>query len=69
MRIEDPRRRYLLDGEFRALVDSLLKLVEECQFTPFELRQALVLALTLYEERRAEPAILELYKQERGRRK
>ena len=52
---DDPRERYLYDAEFRTLVDTMLKLVESCQFTPFELRQALVLALILYEERRLVP--------------
>ena len=55
IRKDDPRERYLYDAEFRTLVDTMLKLVENCQFTPFELRQALVLALILYEERRLVP--------------
>jgi len=50
IRKDDPRERYLYDAEFRTLVDAMLKLVENCQFTPFELRQALVLALIKYEE-------------------
>ena len=55
IRMDNPRERYLYDAEFRTLVDAMLKLVENCQFTPFELRQALVLALILYEERRLVP--------------
>ncbi len=55
IRKDDPRERYLYDAEFRTLVDAMLKLIESCQFTPFELRQALVLALILYEERRLVP--------------
>jgi len=50
IRKDDPRERYLYDAEFRTLVDAMLKLVENCQFTPFELKQALNLALTMHEE-------------------
>jgi len=55
IRKDDPRERYLYDAEFRTLVDAMLKLVENCQFTLFEIRQALVLAFILYEERHLAP--------------
>ena len=50
IRMDNPRDRYFHDAEFRMLVDSMLDLVKNCQFTPFELKQALILALTMHEE-------------------
>lgn len=55
IRTDNPRKRYLYDGEFRNLVDNMLRIIVDCQFTPFELRQALVLALIMYEEMTLKP--------------
>ena len=58
MKMDNPRKRYFCDAEFKNLVDSMFNLIKECRFTPFELRQALVLALTMYEETKARPDFL-----------
>ena len=50
IRKDDPRERYLYDAEFRAIVDFMFSLIVNEQITPFELSQALILALMRYEE-------------------
>jgi len=57
---DNPRERYFCDAEFRTLVNSLLKLIENHQlnFTTFELKQAFNLALTMYEELSAKPKVI-----------
>ena len=55
IKIDNLRDRYLNDNKFKALVNTLFHLVASGEFTPFELRQALVLALILYEERHLVP--------------
>ena len=46
-----PEARYVRDPEFAALVNSLLKMIEEGKYTPTELREACILAATQYEYR------------------
>ena len=41
--------RYIRDPHFHGLVRQLYQLISGAQFTPTELREALVLALTQYE--------------------
>jgi len=64
-RIDDPRMRYLNDPEFKVLVDSLLRLIKNCQFTPFELKQALTLALTIHEETSVRPFFLAMKEEDK----
>ena len=47
---DNARRRYMYDPEFKNLVDSLLNLIKNCDFSSGELKQALTLAITIYEE-------------------
>ena len=51
IRKDDPRKRYLHDAKFKALVNTLSHLVTSGEFTTFELKQALDLALEMREER------------------
>ena len=41
--------RYTRDPEFRAIVDALESFVARGQYTPTELREALIMAMTHYE--------------------
>jgi hypothetical protein len=47
-----PDERYLRDPMFRALVDVLEAQIHNAQYTPSELREAVILAATRYEMRR-----------------
>jgi len=62
IRTDNLRDRYFHDTKFRVLVDSMLNIIKDCQFTPFELlelsfhlKQALILALIMYEEQKLRP--------------
>ena len=46
-----PEQRYGRDVEFHTLVDTIYSLIEQSQFTPTELREAVILACTMYEMR------------------
>lgn len=43
-----PEERYRRDPEFKALVDYAYQTIERAQFTPTELREAVILAATMY---------------------
>lgn len=43
------RDRYRRDPWFRTIVDTLLALLRRGEYTPTELREALILALTIHE--------------------
>jgi hypothetical protein len=47
--------RYQRDPEFNRLVDMMQAMIHQAQFSPSELREAAVLAATMYEERRNIP--------------
>ena len=51
IKIDNSRNRYLNDNKFKALVNTLFHLVASGEFTTFELKQALDLALEMREER------------------
>lgn len=51
--VSSPRERYFCDVKFMIVVDAMLRLMESGQFAPFELKQALALALEMYKERKA----------------
>jgi hypothetical protein len=46
-----PRERYLTDNTFKTLVDVMVAHIQECHFTPSEMRDAAILASIMYEER------------------
>lgn len=50
-----PEERYGRDAQFRMLVDLLHVQIMDCNYTPTELREAVILAATHYEERSAQP--------------
>jgi len=50
--------RYTRDPEFHALVSQLYQLISGARFTPTELREALILALTQYEWEHPRPLAL-----------
>ena len=41
--------RYQSDPMFRTLVDTVYNMIDKAQFTPSELREAVILAATKYE--------------------
>ncbi len=53
--MESPRYRYYNDPEFHAAVDMMYASIERCQFTPTELREAVILASIMYAERHPSP--------------
>jgi len=54
----EPRERYERDPSYRALVDSLMSAIHQAQYTPTELREAVILAAIRYEERFPRPIIM-----------
>lgn len=54
-----PETRYLRDPEFHALVHLLLQALERCDYTPTELREAVILAATIHEQHRVRSAFEE----------
>ena len=48
---DSPRDRYHRDASFKHLVDVQLHLIEKCEFSPTEMREAAMLACIFYEER------------------
>lgn len=49
--IDDPRARYNRDAQFKCLVDIQVQMLEKCEFSPTEMREAAMLACILYDER------------------
>jgi hypothetical protein len=45
------RERYLQDNQFASLVKIMVAHIQECNFTPSEMREAAILASIMYEER------------------
>lgn len=50
--MKTPREKYENDPQYNFLVKTLLGMIVQCHFTPSELREAVVLASILYEEKR-----------------
>jgi hypothetical protein len=48
---DTPRERYARDPKFKHLVDVNRMMIEKCEFTGTEIREAAMLALIMYEER------------------
>jgi hypothetical protein len=60
---ERPEDRYQRDPVFHALVDLLSSMLEENamhQWTPTELREAVMLAACMYEYRHVRPLVLDI---------
>jgi hypothetical protein len=49
--IDTPRDHYNRDPHFKYLVDVQVQMIEKCEFSPTEMREAAMLACILYEER------------------
>jgi hypothetical protein len=54
-----PYDRYRNDGLFHVLVDTLHAQMEQCNYTPSELREACHLAACMYEERHVRPMFID----------
>jgi len=52
------REKYYTDPVFHNLVDVLYYQIEQANYTPSELRQAVLLAAILYEEKHVSPKII-----------
>ena len=50
IKLQSPRKRYLNDPRFRALVDMMGVYMHASSFTPYEIRAAAILASMLSEE-------------------
>lgn len=44
------RDRYQHDAAFKALVDMMVAHIQDCKYTPSEMREAAILASIMYEE-------------------
>lgn len=51
------RIRYINDSKFKALVDQIVGVLKQEQFTPSEVREATILASIIHEEERVKPNI------------
>jgi hypothetical protein len=47
---KSPRERYYHDNAFHTLVDTLVNNIIACNYTPSELREAVILASIIYHE-------------------
>lgn len=54
----EPRERYARDPVYRSLVDSLMSAIHQAQYTPTELREAVILAAIQYEAQFPRPIIM-----------
>jgi hypothetical protein len=45
-----PRSKYQLDPHYKALVDTMVASIKDCNYTPSEMREAAMLASIIYEE-------------------
>ena len=50
-KMKNPREKYLNDNMYRVLVDMMVEQIDQCNYTPSEMREAAVLASIIYEER------------------
>ncbi len=54
-----PTERYYHDAQFRQMVDMLYSLILNAEYTPLEIREAIMLAQIKYEELNIRPLIIE----------
>ena len=52
--MKTPREKYNNDPHYKVLVDQLTSFIHNCQYTPSEIREAVVLACINYEESRVQ---------------
>ena len=50
--MKTPRDKYQSDNNFKVLVDMMVSHIQECKYTPSEMREAAMLASIIYEEYR-----------------
>lgn len=50
--MKTPREKYLNDPSYANLVNTLVGFINDCHYTPSEIREASILASILYEENR-----------------
>lgn len=50
--MKSPREKYLTDNMYHRLVDMMVDQINQCNYTPSEMREAAVLASIIYEERK-----------------
>ena len=56
-----PRERYMRDPSFKVLVDMLCQSIHQAQYTPTELREAVILASIMYHEKQPpQPVLFEI---------
>lgn len=48
--MKTPQEKYAQDNHYKMLVDHMVKMIMDCQFTPSELREAAIFASILYEQ-------------------
>ena len=53
-----PEERYFCDPQFHALVDTIGAMIERCEFTPTEIREAAMLAAMRHDQRTLQPRFL-----------
>ena len=52
MDMKTPRDKYYNDSHYHALVDLMIVHIQNCNYTPSEMREAAILASIIYEEHR-----------------
>lgn len=55
MKMKTPREKYENDPHYHALVDSMMAMIDQGNFTPSELREAVIYAATRYEMMSTKP--------------
>jgi hypothetical protein len=53
-----PRDKYTSDSDYHTMVDLMVSLIDECRFTPSEMREMAIFASIIYEENRLEPRVI-----------
>jgi len=48
--MKTPREKYITDNQYKFLVDTMVNQIEQCNYTPSEMREAAILASIIYEE-------------------
>ena len=56
--MKTPEEKYQNDASYKMLVDWMIAHIENCQFTPSEMREAAMLASILYEQMHIRPRFL-----------
>ncbi len=59
--MKTPEEKYLHDPHYKALVDSMMKMIRAAEFTPSEVREAAIYACIRYEQMRPRPYKVKVY--------